>query len=71
MMAKHDWETVNREVHEPEELSVDDVVEEIRVALFKLPESTFVEFTKAIDRADYNAVGEYIASAFGRMSDND
>lgn len=64
----HDWNTVNREVHEPADLTVADVVEEIRVALATMDESTFVAFVEAIDKGNYLSAGSRLGAALRDMN---
>ena len=67
----HEWNTVNREVHEPAELSVADVVEEIRVALATWADrdaSGWTQFVEAIDKGHYHAAGTRVAHALRDMN---
>jgi hypothetical protein len=60
-MPRHDWNTVNREVHEPESLTLADVVEEIRVALVDMTEAEASRLIRDLDLGYYATVGRTIA----------
>jgi hypothetical protein len=69
--AGHKWQTVNREVHQPEDLTIADVIEEIRAALSVMPEHEFISLAKAIDEGNFDHVGEYVADGFTRLNEKE
>ena len=66
-MKKHVWHTVNREYHLPEELTVDDVAAELTCAMMALPEESFIEFVKLIDRGEYAKAAIYFEDGMNRL----
>ncbi len=62
----HDWWTVNREVHQPSDIGLQEVIEEIRAA-FSGKDNYVVKLVEMIDRKQYAAAGKVVAEMLKQL----
>jgi hypothetical protein len=64
----HNWQTLNREFHEPEDLHQEDLAAEVRLAICALSDANLRRLAYAIDNGDYQGAGRIIQSGFEHLA---
>ena len=64
MPKPHDWQSLNREVHQPEDIEIRDIIEEIRCVLAGASDDAMTEIVTTLDRGDYDLFGRLLADQF-------
>lgn len=62
-MIKHDWNTVNREVHGIPDISLQDLMEEIAFILSQDSTKNIHRLIVKLDNGEYDLVGKIITNA--------